>query len=81
MKTMQERAVSTSSTSAQPTRWGRTKTFFYESWLELKRVIWPSREDVTKMTGLVVAVVITVGLFMYLWDRMLASVTGPLFGR
>ena len=45
------------------------KVFFYESWLELKRVIWPTREDVTKMTGLVVAVVVFVGLFMYIWTR------------
>ncbi len=81
MKTMQERALSTSTTSAQPTRWSRTKTFFYESWLELKRVIWPTREDVVKMTGLVVAVVVFVGLFMYVWDTVLAQLTVRLFGR
>ena len=81
MRTMQERALSASSSTPQPSRWGRAKTFFHESWVELKRVIWPSREEVMKMTGLVVAVVIFVGLFMYVWDRVLAQLTGRLFGR
>ncbi len=64
---------------ASPSVWVRLKTFFYESWLELKRVIWPTREDVVKMTGLVVAVVIVVGLFMWVWDTALAQVTSRLF--
>lgn len=77
---MQERAPSASS-SPQSSRWLRVKVFFYESWLELKRVIWPTREDVTKMTGLVVAVVIFVGLFMYILDQTFAQLTMRLFGR
>ncbi len=78
---MQERAVSAAGTSQQPTRWSKVKAFLWESWIELKRVIWPSRDDVIKMTGLVVAVVVFVGLFMYVWDSVLAQLTVRLFGR
>ena len=57
----------------------KIKNFFRESWLELQKVIWPSHEDVVKMTGLVVVVVVTVGLFMFVWDRVLWVLTQPLF--
>lgn len=64
---------------ARPGRWGRVKVFFRDAWLELRKVIWPSREDVLKMTGLVVAVVLIVGVFIYVWDRVLVQITRPLF--
>jgi len=32
-----------------------------------------------KMTGLVIAVVVVVGMFIFLWDRMLVVFTRPLF--
>ena len=59
--------------------WARTKSFFRESWLELQKVIWPSQEDVVKMTGLVVAVVLIVGVFIFAWDRVVLQITGALF--
>ena len=57
----------------------RIKAFFRDAWLELQKVIWPSREDVVKMTGLVVAVVVVVGLFIFVWDQILVQLTRPLF--
>jgi preprotein translocase SecE subunit len=59
--------------------WSRVKSFFRDSWLELQKVIWPSHEDVVKMTGLVVAVVFVVGLFIFAWDRVLWALTRPMF--
>ena len=59
--------------------WSKIKSFFRDSWLELQKVIWPSHEDVVKMTGLVVAVVFVVGLFMFAWDRVLWAFTRSLF--
>ncbi len=47
--------------------------------LELRKVIWPTREEVTKMTALVVVVVTIVGIFMYGWDQVLAVITSRLF--
>ena len=60
-------------------RWGRLKVFFRDSWLELQKVIWPTEEEVVKMTGLVLAVVTIIGGFIYLWDRVLVVFTRPLF--
>ncbi len=57
----------------------RVKGFFRDAWLELQKVIWPTREEVTKMTGLVVAVVLVVGLFIFFWDKILVQITRPLF--
>jgi preprotein translocase SecE subunit len=67
--------------SKGPSAWVKVKAFFRDSWLELKKVIWPSREEVAKMTGFVVLVVTVVGLFIYLWDLMLGYITIRLFGR
>jgi preprotein translocase subunit SecE len=57
----------------------KVKGFFRDSWLELQKVIWPSGEEVVKMTGLVVSVVFIVGVFIYLWDRILWTLTRRLF--
>ena len=79
MKTaMQERAAGVGSA---PSFWSKTKVFFRDSWLELKKVIWPTREEVVKMTGFVVFVVVLVGLFIYVWDQVLGQLTMRLFGR
>jgi preprotein translocase SecE subunit len=61
--------------------WARVKGFFRDSWLELQKVIWPTREDVVKMTGLVVAVVFTVGAYIFVWARILGVLTRPLFAQ
>jgi len=76
MTTQQQRAAA----AGRPPLWPRVKAFFRDSWLELQKVIWPTRQDVSKMTGLVVVVVILVGLFIYLWDRVLSLITVRLFG-
>jgi preprotein translocase subunit SecE len=59
--------------------WTRVKTFFREAWLELQKVIWPKFDDVLKMTAVVVVVVFVVGIFIFLWDRILWMLTKPLF--
>jgi len=60
-------------------RWAAVKGFFRDALLELQKVNWPAQEDVAKMTGLVVAVVVVVGVFVFLWDRILVLITKPLF--
>jgi preprotein translocase SecE subunit len=76
---MSERAAS--GAAGAPSFWSKTKVFFRDSWLELKKVIWPTREEVTKMTGFVVFVVALVGTFIYLWDQILGTITVRLFGK
>lgn len=60
-------------------RWARLKAYFRDSWLELQKVIWPTQEAVVKMTGLVLAVVLVVSMFIFAWDRILWTITRPLF--
>ena len=60
-------------------RWARLKAYFRDSWLELQKVIWPTQEAVVKMTGLVLAVVLVVSMFIFTWDRILWTITQPLF--
>ena len=57
----------------------KVRSFFRDSWLELQKVIWPKFDEVVKMTGLVVAVVVIVGMFIFAWDRILYVLTRPLF--
>ncbi len=75
MRATQEKGASVST----PSRWSRVRQFFRDSWLELRKVIWPTREEVIKMTALVVVVVTIVGIFMYGWDQVLAVITNRLF--
>lgn len=75
MRATQEKGSSVS----RPSFWSRVQQFFRDSWLELRKVIWPTREEVLKMTALVVVVVTIVGIFMFGWDRVLSLVTNRLF--
>jgi len=62
-------------------RWAAIKVFFRDAWLELQKVNWPAQEDVAKMTGLVVAVVVVVGLFVFVWDSILSRLIFKFFLR
>ncbi len=67
--------------ASRPGRWARIKGFFRDSWVELTKVIWPTQEEVVKMTGLVLAVVFVVAMFIFTWDQLLLVLTRPLLSR
>ena len=46
----------------------RIRRFFDESWSELKKVSWPTRDQVRNLTVLVFAVSAGVALFIAAWD-------------
>ena len=46
----------------------RIRRFLDESWSELKKVSWPTRDQVRNLTVLVFAVSAAVGLFIAAWD-------------
>ena len=46
----------------------RIRRFFDESWSELKKVSWPTRDQVRNLTVLVFAVSAGIGLFIAAWD-------------
>ena len=45
------------------------RRYFNESWAELKKVTWPSRETVIRLTLLVIAVSVAVGFYIAVLDR------------
>ena len=46
------------------------RRYLIESWAELKKVAWPTRETVVRLTLLVLAVSIAVGIYIYVLDRV-----------
>ena len=45
------------------------RRYFNESWAELKKVTWPTRETVIRLTLLVIAVSLVIGLYIAVLDR------------
>ncbi len=58
----------------------RIRRFIDEAWSELKKVSWPTREQVRNLTVLVFAVSFTVGLYITVLDAVFQSVIGLLLG-
>ena len=50
------------------TKWNQTKKFFREIRSELKKVVWPTKEQVLKNALIVAGCVLVVGLFIWLFD-------------
>jgi preprotein translocase subunit SecE len=46
------------------------RRYFTESWAELKKVAWPTRETVVRLTLLVIAVSIAVGVYIFVLDSI-----------
>jgi preprotein translocase subunit SecE len=59
----------------------RIGNFFSESWLELKKVSWPSQAEVKNFTWVVIATVTFVGLLLFVFDSFLGIFTRKLFER
>jgi preprotein translocase subunit SecE len=54
------------------------RRYIAESWAELKKVAWPTRETVIRLTLLVIAVSIIVGIYIFVLDRVFNSLVEPL---
>ena len=48
----------------------RIRRYFDEVWSELKKVSWPTREQVRNLTVLVFAISVVIGLYITLLDRV-----------
>jgi len=46
------------------------RRYLVESWAELKKVAWPTRETVIRLTLLVVAVSLVIGIYIFVLDRV-----------
>ncbi len=55
--------------------------FSRESWLEAKKVVWPTRKETLQTTGVVFLLVIVIGLFLWIVDASLLWAVKLLMGR
>ena len=58
----------------------RIRRFIDEAWSELKKVSWPTREQVRNLTVLVFAVSFTVGIYITVLDTVFQGLIGLLVG-
>jgi preprotein translocase subunit SecE len=49
------------------------RRYLAESWSELKKVAWPTRETVVRLTLLVIAVSIAIGIYIFVLDSIFNS--------
>ena len=52
----------------------RTRNFLAESQFEMRKVVWPTRDETLKTTGVILAVVVILSLLLGLIDLILKSV-------
>ncbi|AFC85113.1 preprotein translocase subunit SecE [Frateuria aurantia] len=52
----------------------RVRSFLLESQFELRKVVWPTRDETIKTTGIIIAVVVVLSLLLGLIDLILRSV-------
>ena len=55
--------------------------FFQESKIEVRKVVWPTRDETTRTTMLVFAMVLTVGFILWLLDMLLFWGVSHLTGQ
>ena len=48
--------------------------FFRESYVELRKVVWPSRPELLRSTAVILALIIVIALFLWLVDLALLAV-------
>ena len=54
----------------------RIRRYFDEVWSELRKVSWPTREQVRNLTVLVFAISIVVGLYITVLDQIFQGLLG-----
>ncbi len=59
----------------------RLRRYFTEVWSELKKVSWPTREQVRNLTVLVFAISIVVGLYITVLDQIFQGLLGLVTPR
>jgi preprotein translocase SecE subunit len=52
----------------------RLRRYLQESWSELKKVAWPTRDQVRNLTVLVFVVSAAIGIFIAAWDLVFTEV-------
>ena len=58
----------------------RFRQFIKESWSELKKVSWPTREHVRNLTVLVFAISLVIGIYIAFWDAIFQNLIAFIAG-
>ena len=58
--------------AVRPTRTSLVR-FAQESWQELQKVTWPSRETVIRLTFIVLLISVLIGLYIFLFDNLFTT--------
>ena len=56
----------------------RIKKFFKDTKSELKKVTWPSKEQLKQNTGVIIAFIILVAIFLFVFDVAFGKLVGFL---
>jgi len=56
-------------------------TFLKEVRDELRKVVWPTRDEIIRLTGVVIIVSVGVGIFLGVVDFILTKIVGLLITR
>ncbi|MBI2958515.1 MAG: preprotein translocase subunit SecE [Chloroflexi bacterium] len=54
--------------------------FFTETWGEFKKVVWPSRKETVRLTSIVIAITVSLGLILGGVDWLFTRLVGLLGG-
>ena len=54
--------------------------FLREVQVELKKTNWPSRDELTKFTVVVMMTIVIVAVYLYISDQVAGAITGKVFG-
>jgi preprotein translocase subunit SecE len=52
----------------------RIKRFFKESWIELKHVNWPTRQEAIRLTSIVIGMSVGLAIFLGVFDYIFSSI-------
>ncbi|MGB7958144.1 MAG: preprotein translocase subunit SecE [Minisyncoccia bacterium] len=52
----------------------RIKTFFTESWTELRHVNWPTRQEAMRLTSVVIGISLGIAVFLGLFDYLFTTI-------
>jgi preprotein translocase subunit SecE len=59
----------------------QTKDFFSESMFELRKVVWPTRQETMRITGVILVVVVIVSLILSAFDFVISWLIRLLLGQ
>ena len=66
--------------AAQTAKGRSTLEFAKDTQVEVRKVVWPTRQETIQTTGVVVVVVIVTALFLWILDLLLGGITRWLMG-